>query len=106
MFELQTIEVPELAELGTRVELREVPYAASRAALVAGGMRGLESVLCVSLWVDDRTFTIAELDALPGRFCGPIARLLPVVTELYRLDDPKSESQASDDDGDASEGNA
>jgi hypothetical protein len=113
MFELQTLEVPELAELGARVELRELFYGDEQRALMAGGPRGLEWLLCATLHVDGAPYTIGQLDALPGRFGGPITRAMKVVMKLYRLEDPVEGSAETpappapvDDDAGVARGNA
>jgi len=100
MFELQTIPAPPgLAPLGTRVELRELSYGDLRRAMAAApdSTHAGEALLAASLHVDGEPYTLDDLEALPGRFSGAIARALGQVLELHGM----ASAAANDDDADA-----
>lgn len=87
MFELQSLPVPELGELGESVLLRELPYGRMREVMSAGdgpGQAG-ERLLGACLEVDGEAVGYEGLLALPGRFGGAIARVLEQVLRLHGL---------------------
>jgi len=94
MFELQTIDpVPGLEELGTRVELRELPYRAVRAALAAGraAERSTEALFAASLHVDGMPLGLDGLDALAGRYTGAVQRAMERCLGMHGLLPPAAD---------------
>jgi len=85
-FELHRERVPALADLGTVVELREIPYGRVKRAMSAApeGMVG-EALLGASLFVDDAPIGFDAVLDLPGRYSSGIAEALARCLEIHGL---------------------
>lgn len=85
-FELHRETVPGLADLGERVELREIPYGAVKRAMGSAdrGMVG-EALLGAALFVDGTAIGIDAVLDLPGRYSSAIADALARCLEIHGL---------------------
>lgn len=99
-YELHREPVPGLADLGARVELREVSYGAVKRAMGAApeGLVG-EALLGAALHVDGEPLGLEGLLELPGRFSSAIAEALARCLEVHglRRGAPGEDASAEDD---------
>jgi len=101
MFDLQIVDpVPGLEALGAQVQLRELSYGALREAMGAatGAARASDALLAAALFVDGAPIGLETLDALPGRFAGPIARAMERCLELHGMTQ-RVKVEAANDEG-------
>jgi hypothetical protein len=114
MYELRTVTLTGLEELGARVELREQPYGVSRPIVTSQHPRTNEALCAASLYIDGEPLAVVEptidltdphvtedalaaalaqtltrwlqaLDDLPGGVLVPIMRAINLSNQLYGL---------------------